>query len=97
MSKKPIMIACRFDQAPVIDFPESQTKRIRGSIAFSHRVSDFQGIAHDDQRFQTWQEVFPERQRQTIAGILPAPYLCRMKALDQEPRFHTQRIQPFVG
>ena len=68
------MFVCRFDQAPVIDFPESQAKCIRRSVALSHRVSDFQRTAHDDQRFQTWQELFPERQRQTIAWILPAPH-----------------------
>ena len=74
------MFACRFDQAPVIDFPESQAKRIRSSVALSHRVSDLQRIAHDHQCFQTRQEVFPERQRQTIAWILPPPYLSRTKA-----------------
>ena len=63
MSDEPLFSSRRFDQPSVIDFPKAQTKRIRRSISLAHRVSDFERITHDDQRFQPRQEALPKRQR----------------------------------
>ena len=51
------------DQARVVNFPKPQAERIRGSVPLAHRVSDFQGVAHDDERFQSEEKIPPERER----------------------------------
>jgi hypothetical protein len=40
-------------RAANISSSRNNAKRTRGSVAHLHRISDFQRIAHDDQRFQT--------------------------------------------
>jgi hypothetical protein len=94
MSNEPLVPACCLDQASVVDFPKSQTKRIRRSVSLPHRVSDFQWITHDDERFQPGQKILPKRQRQTVARILPAPDACGSKSFDQQLRFQTQWVKP---
>src|SRR5215831_15422917 len=68
---------CFFKHPPVIDFPEPQTKRIGSSISFLHRMSNFERVSYDDDRFEPGQHLPPERQGQAIARILPAPYARR--------------------
>ena len=76
MCNESVFPVCCLNQALVVDFPEPQTKRIGSSVSFLHRVRDFEWIAHRDQSFQPGQQVLPERQRQTVAGVLPAPELA---------------------
>ena len=96
MRDEPVFFIHRFDHTPIIDFPETQTERIGGSVSLPHRVRCFQRIAHHDERFQSGQNVQPERQCQTVARIFPAPHACRIKSFDQQFGFHAQRIQARV-
>ena len=93
MRDQPLLLAGRLDQAPVIDFPKPQPKRIRSSVSLLHGVGDFQRIAHHDERLHAGQQVLPKRQCQTVARIFPAPETCRTEPFNEQPGFHPQRIQ----
>src|ERR1051325_1721063 len=92
MSNKPLVLACYFDQATVVNLPQTQAKGIRGSVALSHGVGGLQWIAHHDHRFQFGHEILPERQRQAVARIFPAPDIRRTKPLNQKPALHAQGV-----
>src|SRR5215475_487778 len=93
MSNEPVWFARCLDQTSVVDFPKAQPKRIGSAVSLFHRVGDFQWIAYHDECFHPRQQVLPEWQCQTVARIFPAPDMCRIKALNQVPRFHAQGIE----
>jgi hypothetical protein len=59
--------------AQVVGSPEREAQVMGDAVADSQRSSDFERVAQADYHPEIWDQLAPERQRQTGPRVLPAP------------------------